>query len=95
VRPWIGWSTLTDCSAYSRALHDKGVGLCLHQQGIDYHDLRRTGEFQKLGVFAEFERADHSGRVNDGLGVQGRNGVKLGRRRVKPPVEAQIVARSG
>ena len=46
--------------------------------------------FQMLGVFAEFERAIE--RVNAGLARARANGVKLGRRRVKPSVEAQIVA---
>ena len=48
--------------------------------------------FQMLGVFAEFERAIVRERVNAGLARARANSVKLGRRRVKPSVEAQIVA---
>ena len=48
--------------------------------------------FQMLGVFAEFERGIIRERVNAGLARARANGVKLGRRRVKPSVEAQIVA---
>jgi DNA invertase Pin-like site-specific DNA recombinase len=46
--------------------------------------------FQMLGVFAEFERGIIRERVNAGL-ARARDGVKLGRRRVKPSVEAQIL----
>jgi DNA invertase Pin-like site-specific DNA recombinase len=43
-------------------------------------------------VFAEFERGIIRERVNAGLARARANGVKLGRRRTKPSVEAQIVA---
>ena len=43
-----------------------------------------------LGVFAEFERGIIRERVNAGLARAKANGVKLGRRRVKPAVEARI-----
>ncbi|MDP2355741.1 MAG: recombinase family protein [Beijerinckiaceae bacterium] len=43
--------------------------------------------FQMLGVFAEFERGIIRERVNAGLARAKANGVKLGRRRVKPSVE--------
>ena len=46
--------------------------------------------FQMLGVFAEFERGIIRERVNAGLARAKANGVKLGRRRVKPSVEATI-----
>ena len=48
--------------------------------------------FQIWGVFAEFERGIIRERVNAGLARARGNGVRLGRRRVKPSVEAQIVA---
>jgi DNA invertase Pin-like site-specific DNA recombinase len=48
--------------------------------------------FQMLGVFAEFERGIIRERVNAGLARARANGMKLGRRRVTPSVEAQIVA---
>ena len=48
--------------------------------------------FQIWGVFAEFERGIIRERVNAGLARARANGVRLGRRRVKPSVEAQIVA---
>jgi DNA invertase Pin-like site-specific DNA recombinase len=47
--------------------------------------------FQMLGVFAEFERGIIRERVNAGLTRAKANGTKLGRRRVKPSVEARIL----
>jgi DNA invertase Pin-like site-specific DNA recombinase len=46
--------------------------------------------FQMLGVFAEFERGIIRERVNAGLARARQNGTKLGRRRIKPSVEAMI-----
>jgi DNA invertase Pin-like site-specific DNA recombinase len=48
--------------------------------------------FQMCGVFAEFERAMIVERVNAGLARAKENGVKLGRRPVKPAVEQRIRA---
>jgi hypothetical protein len=50
--------------------------------------------FQMLGVFAEFERGIIRERVNAGLARARQNGTKLGRRRVKPSVEAQTILAS-
>ena len=47
--------------------------------------------FQMLGVFAEFERGIIRERVNAGLARAKARGTKLGRRRVKPSVEARII----
>jgi DNA invertase Pin-like site-specific DNA recombinase len=84
--------SLTDLLSILQALHDKGVGLFLHQQGLDTTTTAGKAMFQMLGVFAEFERGIIKERVNAGLARARANGVKLGRRRVKPSVEAQIVA---
>jgi DNA invertase Pin-like site-specific DNA recombinase len=46
--------------------------------------------FQTLGVFAEFERGIIRERVNAGLARARAKGTKLGRRPVKPSVEARI-----
>jgi DNA invertase Pin-like site-specific DNA recombinase len=43
-----------------------------------------------LGVFAEFERGIIRERVNAGLARAKAKGTKLGRRSVKPAVEARI-----
>jgi DNA invertase Pin-like site-specific DNA recombinase len=47
--------------------------------------------FQMLGVFAEFERGIIRERINAGLARARAKGTKLGRRRVKPSVEARII----
>jgi DNA invertase Pin-like site-specific DNA recombinase len=81
--------SLTDLLSILQTIHEKGVGLFLHQQGLDTSTT--AGMFQMLGVFAEFERGIIRERVNAGLARARANGTKLGRRRVKPSVEAQIV----
>ena len=84
--------SLTDLLSILQGLHEKGIGLFLHQQGLDTTTTAGKAMFQMLGVFAEFERGIIRERVNAGLSRARANGVKLGRRRVKPSVEAQILA---
>src|SRR5256885_12725762 len=82
--------SLTDLLNILQALHEKGVGLFLHQQGLDTTTTAGKAMFQMLGVFAEFERGIIRERVNAGLARARANGTKLGRRCVKPSVEARI-----
>ena len=82
--------SLTDLLGILQSLHEKGVGLFLHQQGLDTTTTAGRAMFQMLGVFAEFERGIIRERVNAGLARARQNGTKLGRRKVKPSVEAQI-----
>src|ERR1039458_5722695 len=82
--------SLTDLLAILQGLHEKGVDLFLHQQGLDTSTTAGKAMFQMLGVFAEFERGIIRERVNAGLARARQNGTKLGRRRVKPSVEATI-----
>jgi DNA invertase Pin-like site-specific DNA recombinase len=82
--------SLTDLLGILQALQDKGVDLFLHQQGLDTSTTAGKAMFQMLGVFAEFERGIIRERVNAGLARARQNGTKLGRRRVKPSVEAAI-----
>jgi DNA invertase Pin-like site-specific DNA recombinase len=89
----MAWSvdrgrSLTDLLGILQALQDKGVDLFLHQQGLDTSTTAGKAMFQMLGVFAEFERGVVRERVNAGLARARQNGTKLGRRRVKPSVEA-------
>lgn len=79
--------SLTDLLSILQCLRDKGVDLFLHQQGLDTSTTAGRAMFQMLGVFAEFERGIIRERVNAGLARARANGVKLGRRRVKPSVE--------
>jgi DNA invertase Pin-like site-specific DNA recombinase len=82
--------SLADLLSILQGLHEKGVGLFLHQQGLDTTTTAGKAMFQMLGVFAEFERGIIRERVNAGLARAKANGTKLGRRRVKPSVEATI-----
>jgi DNA invertase Pin-like site-specific DNA recombinase len=82
--------SLTDLLGILQALHDKGVDLFLHQQGLDTSTSAGRAMFQMLGVFAEFERGIIRERVNAGLARARADGTKLGRRPVKPAVEARI-----
>ena len=83
--------SLTDLLGILQGLHDKGVDLFLHQQGLDTSTTAGKAMFQMLGVFAEFERGIIRERVNAGLARARAKGVKLGRRRVEPSVERRIV----
>jgi DNA invertase Pin-like site-specific DNA recombinase len=83
--------SLTDLLGILQGLHEKGVGLFLHQQGLDTSTTAGKAMFQMLGVFAEFERGIIRERVNAGLARARANGTKLGRRRVRPSVEAKIL----
>jgi DNA invertase Pin-like site-specific DNA recombinase len=82
--------SLTDLLSILQSLHDKGVDLFLHQQGLDTSTTAGKAMFQMLGVFAEFERGIIRERVNAGLARARAKGTKLGRRPVKPSVELTI-----
>jgi DNA invertase Pin-like site-specific DNA recombinase len=82
--------SLTELLGVLQGLHDKGVDLFLHQQGLDTSTTAGKAMFQMLGVFAEFERGIIRERVNAGLARARAKGTKLGRRPVKPAVEARI-----
>jgi DNA invertase Pin-like site-specific DNA recombinase len=82
--------SLTDLLAILQGLHDKRVDLFLHQQGLDTSTVAGKAMFQMLGVFAEFERGIIRERINAGLARAKENGTKLGRRTVRPSVEARI-----
>jgi DNA invertase Pin-like site-specific DNA recombinase len=82
--------SLTDLLGILQGLHDNGVDLFLHQQGLDTSTTAGKAMFQMLGVFAEFERGIIRERVNAGLARAKAKGTKLGRRTVKPSVEARI-----
>ncbi len=66
-------------------IHDKGIDLYLHQQGLDTSTSSGKAMFQMLGVFAEFERAIIQERVKAGLARARAQGKRLGR----PPVSAR------
>lgn len=82
--------SLTDLLGILRELHEKGVDLFLHQQGLDTSTTAGKAMFQMLGVFAEFERGIIRERVNAGLARARAKGIQLGRRRTESSVENQI-----
>ena len=84
--------SLTDLLGILQSLHDKGIDLFLHQQGLDTSTSAGKAMFQMLGVFAEFERGIIRERVNAGLARAKEKGIKLGRRKVAPSVEERILA---
>jgi DNA invertase Pin-like site-specific DNA recombinase len=84
--------SLQDLVGFLTELRALGCHLYLHQQALDTSTPAGRAMFQMRGVFAEFERGIIRERVNAGLARARANGVKLGRRRVKPSVEAQILA---
>ena len=84
--------SLQDLVSTLGELQAKGVGLYLHQQGIDTTMPAGKALFQMLGVFAEFERGMIRERVMAGLARAKAQGKQLGRRRVAPQVERDIRA---
>jgi DNA invertase Pin-like site-specific DNA recombinase len=67
-----------------------GIGLYLHQQGLDSSTPAGTAMFQMLGVFAEFERALIRERVMAGLNRAQSQGKVLGRPRM-PAQKTQAI----
>jgi DNA invertase Pin-like site-specific DNA recombinase len=82
--------SLQDLVGFLTDLQALGCDLYLHQQALDTSTPSGRAMFQMCGVFAEFERGMIRERVNAGLARARLKGKKLGRRRVKPSVEAQI-----
>ena len=84
--------SLTDLLSFLGEIHSKGCDLYLHQQGLDTSTPAGRAMFQMMGVFAEFERAIIRERVLAGLSRAKAEGRKLGRPKLAPEIEAQIIA---
>jgi DNA invertase Pin-like site-specific DNA recombinase len=82
--------SLQDLVGFLTELRALGSDLYLHQQALDTSTPSGRAMFQMLGVFAEFERGIIRERVNAGLARAKAKGTKLGRRPVKPAIEARI-----
>ena len=66
----------TDLLSILQALHDKGLGLLLHQQGLGTTSSVGKAMFQMLGVFAEFEQGSFGNEVHFAqFIVERRNGL--------------------
>jgi len=82
--------SLIDLIGFLSDIHSAGIGLYLHQQGLDTTTPAGKALFQMLGVFAEFERAMIVERVKAGLSRARSQGKRLGRRPVGEAVVARI-----
>ena len=67
---------------FLREINAMGIGLYLHQQGIDTTTPAGKAMFEMCGVFADFERAMIQERVKAGLKRARANGTTLGRPKV-------------
>ncbi len=80
--------SLQDLVGFLEELQSKGVGLYLHQQGIDTTTPAGKMLFQMMGVFAEFERTMIQERIHAGLRRAKASGKVLGRPRTMTPKQA-------
>ena len=83
--------SLQDLVGFLSELHALRIDLFLHQQGLDTTTPGGKAMFQMLGVFAEFERSMIQERVRAGLRRAKEDGKKLGRPRLAPDLEKQIL----
>jgi DNA invertase Pin-like site-specific DNA recombinase len=81
--------SIQDLIGFLGELHARGIGLYLHQQGLDTTSPAGRAMFGMLSVFAEFERAMTVDRVRAGLQRARASGKRLGR----PPLPIEVVAR--
>lgn len=82
--------SLQDLVAFLGEINAAGVSLYLHQQGLDTATPSGKAMFQLLGVFAEFERAIITERINAGIARAKANGQKFGRPSIPSTTEDQI-----
>jgi DNA invertase Pin-like site-specific DNA recombinase len=82
--------SLVDLLGFLSELHAKGIGLYLHQQGLDTTTPAGRAMFQMLGVFAEFERAMVRERVLSGMARARATGTKSGKPIGRPAVPAEV-----
>jgi DNA invertase Pin-like site-specific DNA recombinase len=82
--------SLRDLVDFFEELRAKGVGLYLHQQGLDTTTPAGRAMFGMTAVFAEFERAMIVERVRAGLKRAKQKGRVGGRPRVAAAVEGQV-----
>ena len=82
--------SLVDLLGILQALHDKGVDLFLHQQGLDTSTVAGRMMFQMLGVIAEFERGMIRERVMAGQARAKKDGKHIGRKFSDMTTDADI-----
>lgn len=84
--------SLRDLLSFLDDIHAKGIGLYMHQQGVDTTTPGGKALFQMVGVFAEFERAILQERIKAGLARAREQGTILGRPPVGQKIEGKILA---
>jgi DNA invertase Pin-like site-specific DNA recombinase len=82
--------SLQDLVTFLAELHAKGVGLYLHQQGLDTSTPAGTAMFQMMGVFAQYERSMIVERVKSGIARARSQGKRLGRPRLSAGQERRV-----
>lgn len=86
--------SLLDLVSLLSEIHATGVGLYLHQQGLNTTTPAGEAMFGMMGVFAQFERRMIVERVKSGMARAKKNGTKsgnaIGRPGVAPEVEDRI-----
>jgi DNA invertase Pin-like site-specific DNA recombinase len=82
--------SLPDLLSLLGELHARGIGLYLHQQGLDTTTPAGRTMYQVMAVFAEFERAMLVDRVKAGLARARASGKHLGRPRLPEEVVTRI-----
>ena len=76
--------SLPDLVAFLSDIQARGCDLYLHQQAVDTSTPSGRMLFQMLAVFAEFERAIITTRINAGLDRARAKGTRLGRPAIAP-----------
>lgn len=84
--------SLSDLIGFLSDIHAAGIGLYLHQQGLDTTTPSGRAMFGMMGVFAEFERAMIVERTKAGLRRALAQGKRLGRPKVGADVESAVRA---
>jgi DNA invertase Pin-like site-specific DNA recombinase len=82
--------SLPDLLDTLRTFQAAGVDLFIHQQSIDTSTPAGRMFFGIMGAVAEFERDLIRSRVKAGLERARKRGVKIGRHRISPKIEAAI-----
>jgi DNA invertase Pin-like site-specific DNA recombinase len=84
--------SLTDLIGFLSDIHSAGIGLYLHQQGLDTTTSSGRAMFGMLSVFAEYERAILRERTVAGLRRAVTQGKRLGRPKIASDREAAVRA---
>ena len=81
--------SLPDLVHFLDHIHASGVGLFLHQQGLDTTTPSGRAMFQMMGVFAEFERSIMRERIKSGMARAKIHGTKRGGPIGRLPIEQE------